>query len=434
MREIFRIKGSGGKKSLSGVIEVNGAKNAVLQAFASTILFKDKVVIKNVPEIEDVKRMVDLLRTMGGEVEKVGNRTYSVCFKKKPGSEISEDISKKLRASIVLTGPLLARNGEVFFPHPGGCVIGARPIDLFVDGFSKLGAKVNFNKGKYEIFADNGKLRGSEIFMKNQSVTGTQTLMMAGVLAKGKTVIKNVALEPETKHLADFLNSCGAKIKGAGTSTIEVVGTGLLSANGKFYNTPPDRIEAGSFLILGALCAKNLLIKNCDPTWIESLINELSASGLKMKIGKSSIKIIDNDRIPNKIFKSANIKTHEYPGFPTDLQAPMVVFLTQVSGESFIFETIFEGRLNYAEELKRMGADIRVWDPHRATVKGPTCFRGREMESPDIRAGLAFLLAAIIAEGESIIHNVYYIDRGYEKIEERLRDIGVDIKRDNLKD
>ncbi|HBM46096.1 MAG: UDP-N-acetylglucosamine 1-carboxyvinyltransferase [Parcubacteria group bacterium GW2011_GWF2_38_76] len=432
MSEILRVKGLGGKKTLSGVIEVNGAKNAVLQALSFSVLFKDEFKIKNVPGIEDVKRMMTLLSEIGAEATVEKNKTYSIKFGKNIKTDIPEEISKKLRASIVLTGPILARFGEVSFPHPGGCVIGARPIDLFVDGFQKLGAEVLFKDGKYFMKVKDGKLHGATIFMKNQSVTGTQTLMAAAVLAKGKTVIKNAALEPETKHLADFLNKCGAKIKGAGTSTIEIIGTGLLSAKGKTYITPPDRIETGSFLILGALAADDLEIKNCDPSWIEALTENLITAGVKMQIGKNSIKIKGNGKINNSDFNSLNIKTHEYPGFPTDIQAPMVVFLTQTTGESFIFETIFEGRLNYAEELKRMGADIKVWDPHRATVKGPTPLRGRDVESPDIRAGLAFLLAAILADGESVIHNAYFIDRGYENIEERLRNIGVDIKRECL--
>jgi UDP-N-acetylglucosamine 1-carboxyvinyltransferase len=299
-----------------------------------------------------------------------------------------------------------------------------------VDGFQKLGAEVVFKDGKYFMKAKGGKLHGATIFMKNQSVTGTQTLMAAAVLAKGKTIIKNAALEPETKHLADFLNKCGAKIKGAGTSTIEITGGGLLSAKNKTYTTPPDRIEAGSFLILGALAADNLEIKNCDPSWIEALTENLITSGVKLQIGKNSIKIQGNGKIKNSDFSALNIKTHEYPGFPTDVQAPMVVFLTQATGESFVFETIFEGRLNYAEDMRRMGADIKVWDPHRATIKGPTPLRGRDVESPDIRAGLAFLLAAILADGDSVIHNPYFIDRGYELIEKRLQMIGVNIERD----
>ncbi|MEI6296475.1 MAG: UDP-N-acetylglucosamine 1-carboxyvinyltransferase [bacterium] len=429
MSDIFKVKGLGGKKTLEGVIEINGAKNAVLQALSFSVLFKDELVIKNIPQIEDVKRMKDLLRALGAEVNDLSPKSCSIKFGKKINTDIPDEISKKLRASIVLTGPILARMGIVSFPHPGGCVIGARPIDVFLDGFKKMGSRIENEEKKYSIKATDGKLKGANIFMKNQSVTGTQTLMMAAVLAKGKTTIKNASLEPETKHLADFLNKCGAKIKGAGTSTIEVIGTGLLSAKGKAYITPSDRIEAGSFIILGALCANNLEIKNCDPEWNESLIEYLISTGVKMQVGKNSIRFIDNSKTPNSDYKSLNIKTHEYPGFPTDLQAPMVVFLTQSTGESFIFETIFEGRLNYADDLKRMGADIKVWDPHRATVKGPSNLHGREMESPDIRAGLAFLLAAILAEGDSVIHNAYYIDRGYGEIEDRLKKIGVEIER-----
>lgn len=432
MSEIFKIKGLGGKKKLNGVIEVNGAKNAALQAFAFSLLFKDEVILKNIPEIEDIKRMSDLLKEIGVEVSQKNKKTYSIKVGKKINTNIPEEISKKLRASIVLTGAMLARFGKVSIPHPGGCVIGARPIDLFLNAYEKMGAKVEVIDGKYFIEADGGKLKGAEIFFKNQSVTATQTIMFAAVLAKGKTVLKNAATEPETKTFADFLNKCGAKIKGAGTQTIEIIGGGLLSAKGKSYTTPPDRIEAGSFLILGALAADNLEIKNCDPSEIESVIEALRESGVRIETDKTSIKIKNNGSVSNSSFKGLNIKTHEYPGFPTDLQAPMVVFLSQATGESYIFETIFEGRLNYTEELNRMGTEIKMWDQHRATVKGGASLHGREMESPDIRAGLAFLLAAIIAEGESIVHSIYFIDRGYESIEKRLCNIGVDIRRENL--
>lgn len=429
MSEVFKIKGFGGEKKLNGVIEVNGAKNAALQALTFSLLFKDEVVLKNVPEIEDIKRMSDLLREIGAEVSQKNKKTYSIKVGKNINTNIPEEISKKLRASIVLTGPMLARFGKVSIPHPGGCVIGARPIDLFLSAYEKMGATVEVRDGKYFIEAKDGRLKSANIFFKNQSVTATQTIMFAAVFAKGKTVLKNAATEPETKTFADFLNKCGAKIKGAGTQTIEIVGGGLLSARGKSYITPPDRIEAGSFLILGALVADNLEIKNCDPTEIEAVIEALRESGVKIEVGKASIKIKNNGGVPNSNFKGINIKTHEYPGFPTDLQAPMVVFLSQTTGDSFVFETIFEGRLNYTEELNRMGTEIKMWDQHRATIKGPSKLRGREMESPDIRAGLAYILAAIIAGGESIIHSIYYVDRGYEKIEERLKKIGVDIQR-----
>jgi UDP-N-acetylglucosamine 1-carboxyvinyltransferase len=422
----FLIKGLSGKRILTGDISVNGAKNAALKAMASSVLFGGIVKMKNIPNIEDVNRMVDLLEAFGVTLDKKNKHFILFNSNNLKDGNFSSQIAKRLRSSIVLTGPVLARVGKITFPHPGGCIIGARPIDLFLDGFKKMGAKVKIKDDHYVIEASDGKLKGSEIFLKNQSVTATETFMMAGVLAKGKTVIKNSAFEPEIKHLADFLSSCGANIKGAGTSTIEITGTGLLKPK-KVYTTPPDRIEAGSFLILGALSAKKIKIKNCEPKHLESLIETLKESGVQIKIGKNFLEVGDGGRINN--FKAVNIKTHEYPGFPTDLQAPMVVFLTQAVGESMVFETIFEGRLNYVEELTRMGADIKPMDPHRIIINGPKKLRGRDMESPDLRAGLAFVVAAIVAKGNSFIHNVYNIDRGYEKIEERLKKIGVKIER-----
>ena len=426
--EIFVINGLGGERKLNGSVAVNGAKNAALQAFAFCLLFKDEVILKNVPEIEDVKNMAEILLQLGVQITRRSKGVYAVNVQKNISTELAREISKKFRASIVLTGPILARFGEVSFPHPGGCVIGSRPIDIFLNGFKKLGAKITEDGSMYQISSGGKKLSGTKLFLRIPSVTGTQTLMMAAVLAKGKTVIKNAPLEPETRHLAEFLNSCGAKIKGAGTSTIEIIGTGLLSAKGRVFTTPPDRIEAGSFLILGALAAERLEIKKCDPRDFESLIETLWHCGVNIKVSKSTV-IVSGKK--GDSWKSVDIKTLGYPGFPTDLQAPMVVFLTQATGEALVFETIFEGRLNFVNELIRMGADIRLWDPHRATVKGPSILRGREVESPDIRAGLAFIIAAVIANGESIIHNIHYIDRGYEEIERRLQKIGVDIRRES---
>ncbi|MEK7558232.1 MAG: UDP-N-acetylglucosamine 1-carboxyvinyltransferase [Patescibacteria group bacterium] len=429
----FVVNGLGGKKTLSGKIRVNGAKNAALKLMAASVLFNDSVKLKNVPSIEDVYRMRDLLRASGAEADELKKGEYRIKTggMKKDG-ELDHEISKRLRASIVATGPMLSRFGRVSFPHPGGCVIGARPIDLFIEGFEKMGASVRVSKKGtkdwYRISAKAGKLRGARIFFKQQSVTATETFMMAAVLAKGKTVLKNAALEPEIKHLADFLSKGGAKIKGAGTTTIEIKGGSLLQMRGRSFKIMPDRIETGSFLILGALAGKNIEIVDCNPVNVESLIQLLELSGVKIKTGKTNI-IIKGNGVKNKNLKSVSVKTHEYPGFPTDLQAPMVVYLTQVKGESLVFETIFEGRLNYTESLARMGATTETWDPHRIMVKGPTELSGRVLESPDLRAGLAFVIAAIVAKGESVVHNVYNIDRGYEKIEERLKKIGVDIVR-----
>ena len=434
MHDSFRIKGLAGKKTLSGTIHIHGAKNAILQAFATSLLFKDTVTLSNVPAIEDTQRMVELLTEIGIGIKAADPRTYILSLPEKVETQLPYELSRKLRASIVLTGPLLAREGEVAFPHPGGCVIGNRPIDIFLDGFAAMGATLEEQEKYYVLRAPKNKkgetqLRGAEIFLRVPSVTATQTFMMAAVLAEGTTVIKNAALEPETESLADFLNECGAKISGAGTTTITVEGTSMLSGAGKQYIAPPDRIEAGSFLILGALAADNLVLENCNPLHLEAVIDSLRRSGVPIETTPTSITIRGNGAIDNSTFKSFDIKTHEYPGFPTDLQAPAVVFLTQTTGESLVFETIFEGRLGYTDGLVRMGADIKMWDTHRVTIKGPEALKGRELEGPDIRAGLAYIIAGIIAKDESVIHNAYYIDRGYERIEERLRDIGVTIER-----
>jgi len=277
----------------------------------------------------------------------------------------------------------------------------------------------------YHIRAPKGGLRGAEIFLRGQSVTATETFMMTAVCAKGTTTIRNAAMEPEILDLARFLNASGAAITGAGTSIITIKGNGLLTPPQKGYKVMPDRVEAGSFVILAALTAKKITITHCVPEHIESLLETLKECGVSITTTKNSITV----RAPKGAAKATNIKTHEYPGFPTDLQAPMTVFLTQAKGESLVFETIFEGRLQYVEELSRMGADILTMDPHRVIVKGPKALRGRELESPDLRAGLAFIIAATIARGRSIIHNVYNIDRGYEHVEKRLQGVGVKISR-----
>jgi UDP-N-acetylglucosamine 1-carboxyvinyltransferase len=437
-KDKFVIQGLAGQKKLSGEIKINGAKNAVLPVMASSVLFEDDFLITNVPEIEDLNRMEEIFTGLGIKISKKLKGEYLIDPRGLDRFEIDEETSKRLRASVIFTGPLLARFGELIFPHPGGCVIGARPIDLFLEGFKKMGASVEVKDDKYIVSArdpnsKNGqskKLQGAEIFFKVQSVTATETFIMAGVLAEGETILKNVALEPEIVSLVDFLNSCGAQIKGAGTSTIEIKGGGLLRAEGRGYQTIPDRIETGSFLILGALCASDLMISNCQPKHLEILIEILKDSGVEIEVGEDYLRVVNNDKQNNE-FKSSNIKTHEYPGFPTDLQAPLTVYLTQVTGESFIFETIFEGRLNYTDDLKMMGADIKMWDAHRATVVGPKSLKGRELDGPDIRTGFAFVIAALIAKGESIINNVYYIDRGYENAEGRLEQIGAEIKRIN---
>lgn len=425
--EVFVIEGLAGQRSLLGEIEVGGAKNEVLKILASAVLFGDEISISDIPQIEDVFRMMEILTSLGIVISKEeGKSVYRLTTSGLNSSLIPPEISKKLRASIVLTGPLLSRLGEVSFPYPGGCVIGKRPIDLFLDGFKQMGAVVKEDNGMFYVSAPNKKLHGAEIFFKNQSVTATETFMMAAVLAEGKTVLKNCALEPEIISLGEFLISAGAQISGLGTPTIEIIGGGLLVGKDKRHKTMPDRIEAGSFIILGALAAKDLKITNCEPNHLDSLLNLLKQSGVNFSIGPDFVRVFGNE---NKKFQAVDIKTHEYPGFPTDLQAPMSIFLTQTIGQSFVFETIYENRLNYLEALERFGSKARILDSHRAIIDGPTAFSGKEIESPDLRAGLAYVIAAIIAKGQSVVHNVYYIDRGYERVDERFQAIGVGIKR-----
>ena len=411
----------GGKK-LSGTIRVMGAKNAALKAFAASLLTRKTITINNAPEVEDIALMAELIKNLGVSVEYTKHGKYIINADKINSSEINSNIAKKLRASIVLAGPLLARTGKAIFPHPGGCVIGERPIDLFIDGFTALGAKVEHKNGLYTVSTGKNKLRGAKFVFSNISVTGTETLMMAGVLSSGTTELKNCACEPEIISLAKFLNSCGARIQGAGTSTIAI--KGRASIDGSEYKTIPDRIEAGSFAILAAALGSSIKITDCNPDHLEVPIDVLKKIGVGIFITKNSLEI----QPPLKL-KSTGIRTREYPGFPTDLQAPFCVLLTQTEGKALVHETIYEGRLNWADELKRMGADILNLDPHRIEIRGPTKLRGREIESPDIRAGMAYIIAALCAEGQSVINNIYQIDRGYEKIEERMQKIGADIRR-----
>jgi UDP-N-acetylglucosamine 1-carboxyvinyltransferase len=412
----------GGKK-LSGTAPVLGAKNSVLKAMVSSLLFSGPITVTNAPFIEDVFRMSELLANLKVNIKNKGKRTLEIDSSKLWGANLKKELAEKLRASIVLAGPLLARVGKASFPHPGGCVIGKRPIDVFLDGWRAMGARVDEKKGGFSVAAK--RLRGADVIFRVASVTGTETLMMTAVLAYGKTILRNAACEPEIPALADFLNAGGAKIKGAGTPTIEIVGTGgRLLKSSRPFRVIPDRIEAGSFLILGASLGKNVKVVNCNPNHLSALITSLKDAGVNLEVGPDWISV----KRP-KILKAVDIKTHEYPGFPTDLQAPFAVLMTQASGESMIFETIFEGRMGYVDDLKRMGAKIVLCDPHRILINGPAPLRGREIESPDLRAGLAFVIAALLAKGESVINNVYQIDRGYEKIDERLRKLGADIER-----
>lgn len=446
-----------GGKPLSGEIKVSGSKNAALKIFPVALLTKGTIRVSNVPEIEDVFRSQEMLIALGGEVKKInspsarsggGGGIFDIRLKNFPPkadqflakkySNLPADLMNKFRASIIFVGPMLAVCGEVKFPHPGGCVIGAgtRPIDMFLDGFKKMGAKIEIirqglGQNFYRLTAK--KLKGAEIFFSKITVTGTESLMMTAVLADGVTILKNCAMEPEIVALADFLNSIGAKIKGQGTPTIIIKGVEKL--RGGEYKIIPDRLDTGTFAILAAASNNHfqrassraggeILIKNCDPSHLESLWSLFDKIGVNYILTKDSIRIL-----PTKKLFACDVLTHEYPGFATDLQSPYTVLMTQANGSSLVHETIYDRRLLFTDILTQMGADITMCDPHRVVVTGPTKLHGRKLISPDLRAGAALIIAALIADGKTEIDNIYQIERGYEKLDERLRGLGAEIER-----
>ncbi|MEK7646478.1 MAG: UDP-N-acetylglucosamine 1-carboxyvinyltransferase [Patescibacteria group bacterium] len=428
-KETFVIQGLNGKQTLSGSIAVHGAKNAALKAMAAAVLFDGPVTLENIPDNADVGVMGEVLSKLGASVQRTSEHSFIIDPSSIATTDIDAELAQNMRSSVVLTGPLLARFGKVSFPAPGGCVIGTRPIDLFVEGYKKMGATVNIiDDATYDISVASG-VAATEIFFNIQSVGGTETLMMAAVLGTGTTILRNCAMEPEIVNVAEWLNAAGADIQGVGTTTIIITGTGgKLLASKVSYRAIPDRIEAASFLIMGALSAREITIENCEPRHMEAVIHLLQGSGVEMKIGK--------DRVTVKGLSGPrpfNVRTHEYPGFPTDIQAPIVTYLTQATGESTIFETIFEGRFKYVEDLSQMGASITVMNPREILIKGATPLRQLpekdELRAHDIRAGFAVVLAAIIGTGTFTIHNIHLIDRGYERLEERLSKLGVGIVR-----
>ncbi|MEK7173594.1 MAG: UDP-N-acetylglucosamine 1-carboxyvinyltransferase [Patescibacteria group bacterium] len=414
-----------GGKLLSGEILVNGAKNHAVKMLPASLLFQEPVTLHRVPQVEDVQRLRELLGAIGYTMEEKKPGTLHITpISRITATELPRSIAERIRTSVLFVGPLLARTGRVKFPHPGGCVIGRRPIDIYLEGWRAMGARIRENTTGYELSAR--ELHGIDFTFRSISHTATEGLMLTAALAKGQTILRNAALEPEVVALASFLCAAGVSIQGAGTPTIVIQGTGGNLLKRATASIIPDRLEAGSFAILAALLGTNVRITHCEPQHLEVLLAHLRAAGAAVEEGKDWISVTRPKRI-----RPTNIRTHEYPGFATDYQAPFTVLLTQAHGQATVFETIFEGRLAYLEELNRMGARITQCDLHRAIVFGPTKLHGRNLESPDLRAGIAFIIAALTARGESRIGNIYQIDRGYEKLDERLRGIGADIKREN---
>ncbi len=400
---------------------VNGSKNGGLPLLSAALLTNKNAVLRNIPVITDISRSVDLMRQVGAVVD-FTDHTITLTNGNLNSSELDIDIAKQMRASIFFTVPVLARTGEVKFPHPGGCVIGERPINLFIEGYTALGAKVTNDNHYYHITAT--QLSGVEFTFPIISVAGTENMMMLATIAEGVTTLINAAMEPEVVMLADFLNKCGALISGAGTSVITIRGKTKYNPDPIDFTNIPDRLEAGSFVILGNALNSEIEISECDPAHLSTLLAVLRKIGCKIEVGGSSIKTFTHGELT-----PTSIKTHEYPGFVTDLQSPMAVLLTQARGQSFVHETIFEGRMAWVEDLKHMGAKIINLDNFRIAIDGPTPLHGKVAESLDIRAGMAYLIADLLADGRSIINGIEKIDRGYENIEERLKAIGADIER-----
>jgi len=407
-----------GKSKLSGEISVSGAKNSALKILAATILTKGENVIENVPQINDIEKLLEIIKDLGAEIDRSGGEV-KISTDNIDKKEIDDELGRSLRASIILAGPMLARFKEISIPHPGGCSIGKRPVDIFIDGFKAFGANFTENENHYTFKTDS--LKGATILFPKITVTGTETMMMTATLAEGTTILKNSSQEPEIPALANYLNSCGAKIKGAGTSTITIEGVKELKAIKT--KIMPDRIETGTFIVMGLVTKSEIKITNCNPNDLENFLLMIKKAGGEMEIGKDYIKTL-----PTEKFLPVDITTHEHPGFPTDLQAPFTLLMTQAEGLSIVHEPIFDGRLFFTDKLNQMGANIIMCDPHRVIVNGKTPLYGKSVDSPDLRAGATLLLAGLIAEGETTIGNVYQIERGYENIVERLKKLGAKIE------
>jgi len=407
---------------LLGTIHVSGAKNAALPAMAAALLSDEPVILENVPHVRDIETTRKLLSAMGAEVElgygRAQHRTTISC-RKLTSPEAAYELVKTMRASTLVLGPLLARCGRARVSLPGGCAIGARPIDLHIRGLERLGAAINQEHGYVEASAK--RLKGAEIVFDKVTVTGTEDLLMAATLAEGETVMLNCAREPEVVDLAALLNKMGARIEGAGTATIRIQGVDRL--RGAKHRIIPDRIEAATFIIAGALTSGDLNITGCEPSHLEALLDTLRAVGVRTAHSQESVRVMGGNPL-----QAADVVTEEYPGFPTDVQAQYMALATQVEGTSSITENIFENRFMHAQELGRMGANIKI-EGRRAVVRGKSPLSGAAVLASDLRASASLVLAALVADGETIIDRVYHIDRGYENIEEKLRAVGAQIRR-----
>ena len=407
---------------LSGEVVISGAKNAVLPLMAAALLSEDKCVIRDVPQLRDVAFMKEILTSLGAEIEEVEENTISIVTEDIVSTEAQFDLVNKMRASILVMGPLLARKGRARMPLPGGCAIGARPIDLHLKGLEALGAEIIFKDTYVEARAGGHGLIGDTIYLDFPSVGATENIMMAAVLAEGVTFIENAAEEPEIVDLANFLNKMGARIKGAGTDTIKIEGVKHLS--GAKHTVIPDRIEAGTFMLAAAITRGNVRISNAVPDHLKPIIAKLRECGVRIEVGDEYL-IVRGDLGPQS---ATDIKTLPYPGFPTDIQSPFMAYLTTVEGASTVIETVFENRFMHVSQLRKMGASIETAG-NKAIIKGNASLRGTQVMATDLRAGAALVLAGLAAEGVTEISEIYHIERGYEKFIEKFRGLGAVIER-----
>ena len=409
-----------GGKSLSGKISCSGAKNAALPMIAATILCEDKVVLKNLPYLQDITTMFELLGSMGSEILLDENMDFTISSANLKDIEARYELVKTMRASILVLGPLLSKYGKARIALPGGCAIGSRPVNFHLDALKQMGASINLRNGYIE--ANASRLKGANIKFEGVTVTGTENLMMAATLAEGQTILTNVAKEPEIADLADMLNSMGAKISGAGTDKIVIDGVDKLI--GTTFDIPADRIEAGTYLVAAAVTKGSITIDGINPNRLMKVIDKLRAAGAEIDYNEDSISINMKLEFPNPV----DITTAPFPEFPTDMQAQFSVINAISSGTANIYETVFENRFMHILELNRMGCDISVKGNH-AVIQGVKSIYGAQVMATDLRASASLILAGLCAEGETVVDRIYHIDRGYERIEEKLNYLGANIIR-----
>lgn len=407
---------------LYGEVTISGAKNAVLPLMAAGLLAEEQTTIKDVPNLRDVGVLKDVMAKIGSVIEQPEPGILNIKTEKILNVEADYDLFKKMRASILIMGPLLAREGRARMPLPGGCSIGARPIDLHLKGFRQLGATTVVKDTYVEAIAPEGGLVGSSIYLDFPSVGATENIMMAAVLASGTTYIENAAEEPEIVDLANFLNKMGARIKGAGTDTIKIEGVEHL--RGTVHRVIPDRIETGTFMLAAAITRGEIIIKNVVTDHVKPIIAKLRECGVQVELVDEGLYV----NATGAELKATDIKTLPYPGFPTDIQSPFMAFLTTVEGESQVQETVFENRFMHVAELNRMGANIKT-EGRSATIPGGKGLVGSQVIATDLRAGAAMVLAGLVADGTTEISEIYHIDRGYEKFVEKFRGLGATIIR-----